>query len=239
MGNMSSGDGVMAAKVLAMAWNKQWEELRGVLLGMEDHGEWRLRANNGMSALMLAVEAGEWQVGKEMLRLGADANDADANGQSVLHVAACEGQVEAVRGLLKLGANPNGEDMDGVTPLMEACMGWEKSGGQLAAAKELIKVGAQVNARAKAGEGALFYACGAESEELVALLLEAGASIESQERLWLPLVACAKRGMGNACKSLIARGAKVREKTRRGLDAASAARDSGHGDLATWLATMD
>lgn len=239
MGNMSSADGVMDEKILGMAWNKQWGKLLDIMLGMKEPRVWTLRANNGMSPLMLAVEAGEWVIGQEMLRLGADANDKDGNGQSVLHVAACEGQVAAVKGLLKLGANPNGEDKDGVTPLMEACMGWEERGGQLDSAKELIKSGAQVNARAKAGEGALFYACGAESEELVALLLESGASIESQERLWLPLVACAKRGMGNACKSLIARGAKVSEKTKKGLDAASAARDSGHGDLATWLAAME
>jgi ankyrin repeat protein len=173
----------MDEKVLAMAWNKQWKELLAILVGLKGIVEWRLRANNGMSPLMLAVEAGEWEVGKEMLRLGAHVNEADANGQSALHVAACEGKVEAVRGLLRSGANPNAEDKGGVTPLMEACMGWEQGGGQFESAKELIDVGGKVNARTKAGEGALFYACGAESEELVGLLLEAGGSLGSHEKV--------------------------------------------------------
>ena len=141
-----------------------------------------------------AAQEGRFDVVSAMLRAGADANFARPDGLTTLFVAVQFGSQETVTELLDAGADPNRSAYDGVTPLILA-----SAMGRTEIVRQLIEAKADLNAReggfggvlvlrSKPGSAeqdfehfrspqqtALFPAIMHSHDEIVTLLLEAGA----------------------------------------------------------------
>ena len=145
-----------------------------------------LRKCNGITPLMMATAEGYVNIVKYLLQHGADVDatqyfGGSHNGRTALTVAAIHGNVKVGKILVEHGADVNAAmfdagDNSGSTPLMAAV-----SCDHVKFTKFLLKNGVNVNAtnysEARKNWTALVYAVNAGSEEIVKLLLEAGANI--------------------------------------------------------------
>ena len=157
------------------------------------------------TALMLAYSKGNVDVIKILLKAGADPNIADANGDTLSHYAvrgnaskevlqniidhgadvnvtnnenqtalllACEdGNENAITVLLKAGADPNIADADGDICLHDAV----RRDNSKEVIQAIIDHGADVNATNQDNCTALMFACHKGNEEIINILLKAGA----------------------------------------------------------------
>lgn len=152
-----------------------------------------------------AAEKGNAEAVKVLLKAGARTNLQRGDGKTPLHLAAGVGNVEVVRALLEAGADPWAEAGNGATALHEAVwyaktevvkelLPWYKernfsphggwSGTPVAMAidkgrvdilREMLRAGLRVNDPMFAEEPLLVRAAKKQSEEMVKLLLDAGA----------------------------------------------------------------
>ena len=143
---------------------------------------------------------------KEVLKKGVNVNGFDENGFTPIFCAICRWSLDSiskVRVLLEAGANPNLGDDDGdETPLMRArndeicsllidagadinaqrsngvtaLMIAAQQTGNLEKVKLLIKAGADINARDNTGNTVLSFAKKIEDNEIIKLLIKAGAT---------------------------------------------------------------
>lgn len=74
----------------------------------------------GMTPLHQAVMLNKFAAVRELVRLGADPEQGDADGNTALHVAAEEGREDIARYLVSTGMNPGIENKAGQTPLLVA-----------------------------------------------------------------------------------------------------------------------
>ncbi len=154
------------------------------------------------TALIEAVDAGHTEIAQVLIDHGADVNAARSRGTTALIIAAARGQQTTVQTLLDHGANVNARGSHGAAALIEAVdAGYEEialllleRGADVNAARDrgatsliiaaargqtkivdaLIKRGANVNTPG-ARRSALTEAVDAGHEEIVAMLLAAGA----------------------------------------------------------------
>jgi len=78
----------------------------------------------GRTALMYAIESGNWKIAELLLEAGADIDLTDFLGVTPLRLAIDRGHVEIARNLLHSGAKTNIKDAEGFTPLAnEAYLG--------------------------------------------------------------------------------------------------------------------
>jgi ankyrin repeat protein len=129
-----------------------------------------IEADTQMSLLMWAAsnrraEAVEW-----LLARGADLEAQTTRGTALVVAPSGDGGSAMVRMLLERGADPNRRTLAGHTPLMHAAMC-----GDVASAELLIRAGAHVNARDRRGNTALAIARTSDCDEMIRLLLAAGA----------------------------------------------------------------
>lgn len=122
------------------------------------------------TALFWAVEGGNIEKVKVLLRHGADFKKTDHNGSPALVVAAWSGYTEIVRVLLQSGSDVNARDNYGHTALMRAA--W---GGYTETARVLLQNGANVNARDNKRRTALTWAKRNNHTETANLLRKYGA----------------------------------------------------------------
>ena len=156
-----------------------------------------------------AVEKGDVECVRELLRRGVNPNVRDADlatllnigaylkkgraeikeggggycvtGETPLHVAAEKGHVEVVKLLLEHGANPNARDMYGVTPLHLAARK-----GHVEITKLLLEHGADPNAKEKlGGETPLYWAVVHDRIDTAKLLLEHGADPNNKSKRFI------------------------------------------------------
>ena len=93
----------------------------GALPGSSNSGSRHSAPNSGPGKrLRKAAEANNMPEIMEMIKAGANMNDADKSGKTPLHYAARAGAMDAVELLLSLGAEPNVPDFDGLMPCDEA-----------------------------------------------------------------------------------------------------------------------
>lgn len=106
----------------------------------------------------------------------ATANSVDEEGDPLLMNAALYASADMMKTLLQKGADPNAQNRDGETALLWAIPDRDK-------VALLLKHGANVNTAAASGNTPLLVACvGANTYDLVKLLLDAGADPLAQNR---------------------------------------------------------
>ncbi len=152
-----------------------------------------------------AAEQGDVQTVELLLKAGARTDVRRRDGKTPLHLAAGVGAVQVVQALLDAGADPWAEGGNGATPLHEAVWhaktevakvllpyykeknysphgGWSGTPvamainrGRVDILREMLRAGIRVNDSLFADEPLLILAARKQSEEMVKLLLDAGA----------------------------------------------------------------
>ena len=178
--------------------------------------------------LMSAAGGGKTEAVKLLLDRGANVNDSAEQG-TALHSAAMAGHADIIELLLDHGANVNAKMKRGVTPLHLAAIG-----SKTAASRVLIERGADVQAMSQSdytlsvieGRNPLGYAASAGNKELVALLLDKGASPDvGSVNGETPLMIAADRNHVEVAQLLLDRGANVNLRDRHGRSALGYALD--------------
>lgn len=124
----------------------------------------------------------------------------DDFGRTAMHMAIRFGDADTLSQLLKAGCTPNPPDHTGETPLHLAAME-----NQTEFAKQLLATSpANINAATSAGETPLHLAAKAGNEEMVRILIEAGAQIDvPDERRWTALATATNNGHLNIIRYLL------------------------------------
>ena len=169
------------------------------------------------SPLMHAAGAGNVELTRLLLARGAKVDHRDHNGERALLWAAYAGHVEIVRLLLAAGAAVQpADDPHRITPLLKA------SGyGHLAVVRELLQAGADPNWRDHVDDTALHGAALSRHDDLVALLLRAGADPRAKGKYLdqTPLHRAAERGTTAIVRLLIDAGADLEARDHKGRTA--------------------
>jgi len=137
---------------------------------LEHDAEIDRRGLFGMSPLMHAVDAQNWEIAEMLMEKGADVNMTNKRGWNVLSMAAMDGNLEMVQNILDYGGNINAQTAEGWTPLMAACYV-----GNMEIAQTLIARGADMNMRDKNGHTAMGWAAHEGHIDLARMLHQAGA----------------------------------------------------------------
>lgn len=171
---------------LGVAVQKGATKMAALLL---DHGadpnrkiadQWELDRFKARSILMVAASKGFDEIARMLIKKGADVNAKDERGNTALILAAKSDQVEVAQRLLNAKANPNAEGAFGVTSLAIAA-----GDGNLELAKILLRAGANPNFELShhgLGGTAIHFAAANGYREVVALLLEHGAAVDTRDR---------------------------------------------------------
>jgi ankyrin repeat protein len=142
------------------------------------------KADEGLTAYLLAAMHGQLGVMQLLIQRGADVNaTASGSGDTALHMAAWAGQEQAAAFLLGQGAQSTHKEADGATPLMLACGRGHLAVGHLAVVRVLAQhLGKQeLEATDKKGQTALHFAAWCGNEEIVSFLLGQGAQPNSRD----------------------------------------------------------
>lgn len=170
------------------------------------------------TALHHAANHGD-AVGADLLLTHRAVKEArDNRGYSALHIAAENGHVELAELLLQRGCDfeaivgqaPDSQQTEGVRPLMLAASG---GAGEIVAS--LLSTGADPNACNDKGETALHIAAMENKPAALRALAGSSQSLEAKARDGAtPLIAAVRAGSLEACKALIALGARPDYRTR-------------------------
>ncbi len=161
--------------------------------------------------LMAAVQQGDIDSIRSLLRTKADVNSARADGTSALAWAAYKSDERAVDLLLRSGADPDAANDYGVTPLYLACRN-----GDTEIVRLLVDAGADPNLAKQTGETPLMTCTNTGDAESVKLLIDKGANINAtenhQEQTALMWAAAEKHP--SVTKVLVENGANVHLKSK-------------------------
>lgn len=129
------------------------------------------KTQTGGTAMMFAALGKDLVVAERLLASGAAVDDVGSNGWTALTVAAARGFSPMVAWLLVNEADAGSVDVYGYTPLMRAV-----ENGHYDAAAALVRASDEaINHQDEFGNTALHHAAQAQREDLVGLLVEAGA----------------------------------------------------------------
>lgn len=161
-----------------------------------------------------AARQGDVAMIESLLAAGADVNayayteEASLDQSTPLAMAAREGQVAAIEALLAAGANTRKGTISDTEPHYWAPLHWAVYGGHVVAVKTLLAAEENaVNATSYTGHVPLCYAAGNGSEEIIRMLLDAGASTDYPCGDGEPLHEAAWAGHVAAVELLLAAGA--------------------------------
>ena len=167
-----SGD--ESAALITAARKGSWNEVRDILIhstsvNIDAEDEYR------STALIYAAKAGNVDMCRELLDMGANVNAEDAFSHTSLLEASRSGHYEVTKVLLDGGADVDARDF-GETALM-----WASEAGHENIVKLLIERGADVNARSNIDDTALISAVTHGRYEIVKILLDNGADVNAED----------------------------------------------------------
>lgn len=196
------------------------------------------RRDNEVPALFRAAENGRTEVVKLLLGHQADTSATDRYGRTALHLAALRGYVDVAKALLTSKANVDARDRTGQTPLIYLIASQYEYAEDNSDPKALPlsrRPGEQLQRRVwtKEEKGPL-------DEEMIALLLQYGASIETQDDTRrTPLQWAIATGKIELARSLLsgkfAKKADVTACNERGRNSLHLAAETGRDDLVRLL----
>ena len=171
--NLPNKDGLLELVRAASAGNEE------VVVFLSNNGaQLNLKEMGNYTALHCAVMNKQRGIVKRLLEAGADPDSSDKNGDTSVQKA-CELGYESIVGLLiQAGASVNCHNSWGNTPLRAAAMH-----DHLAIIRQLLLANAEVDATDyQTLATPLMQACKGRNDDTVGLLLEAGASVNLQDR---------------------------------------------------------
>jgi ankyrin repeat protein len=173
---------------------------------LDRNAEVNARSSDGSTALLWAAHWDDVATADLLIQARADANIANDFGVTPLSRACTNGSAAMVERLLDAGANPNTAITTGETPLM-TCAG----SGSVAAVRMLIARSANVNAREPSqNQDALMWAAAERHPDVVRLLIEAGANLQSHTKKGFTALHFATReGDLESTRQLLAAGVSV------------------------------
>ncbi len=165
------------ANVYDYAGNNDIENIRTAIKNGENLNE---IGYNNKSALMVAIDYGNFEIAKALIEAGADINLTDNDGFCALHYASRKGNLEIVEMLVKKGAAinlfPDGTKFyAGYTPLTLACDN-SRNEYTLETIKYLVENGANLEKVDFAFKSPLTAAVFCKSIGTIEFLLESGAN---------------------------------------------------------------
>ncbi len=153
-----------------------------------------------------AAKRGDTAALRELIRQGADVNQASGDGMTALHWAAQRGDVEMARLVTDAGANVRaGTRIGNYTPLHLA-----SRAGSAPVVEALLEAGSEVNAATtNSGATALHLAAESGNAEVIGLLVDHGADVQAREAEWgqTPLILAAAHNRPEAIRALVQRDA--------------------------------
>ncbi len=158
------------------------------------------------ASLASLIQKGDRKAALEMIRAGADVNEAQPDGTRPIHWAVYRVDYELVDALIARKAKVDVANQFGSTPLREAARL-----GDARIVKALLGAGAQPDMPNQDGETALMLAIKTGELPVVELLIQAGANVNARETFHqqtaLMWAATAPRNAGQMVKLLLAKGA--------------------------------
>ena len=191
---------------------------------------------DGSTALMLAAERNDVEIGGLLIRAGAHVNAANEYGATALSVACATGNVAFIRLLLEAHADPNAPLLSGETPLMTA-----SDNGNRDAVRLLLEHGADANAReTNGGQTALMWAAANRSRDIVRLLVDRGTDPRARsKRGFTPLLFAAQQGDVESGRLLLQAGADVNDSSTDRKTALMVAAATGNREFSVLLLEKD
>jgi ankyrin repeat protein len=157
--------------------------------------------------LATLVQSGATKPALELIRAGADVNQAQGDGTSPLLWAINRADYEVAEALLAKKANPNTGNEFGALPLLEAIRLNEAR-----LAKMLLDAGAKVESANPDDETALMLAIKVGNFQIVQTLIDLGAKVNVTEKFHnqTPLIYAAGAGRADIIKLLLSKGADIK-----------------------------
>jgi len=157
----------------------------------------------GLTPLYVAAREGRFDIVSLLIEAGADPNTSVVRGETPLMPASYNGHISIVRLLLQHKAIVNRKSEDGFTPLLCAV-----DANHLSIARMLLEAGANPNAKLPDGSTPLLRAIlGTRNPEMVLLLLEHGANVNTRRNDIAPLSAATDFGDEEIIRLLLRFGA--------------------------------
>ncbi|XP_055383981.1 ankyrin-3 isoform X2 [Condylostylus longicornis] len=132
---------------------------------------------NGLNALHLAAKDGYVDIVNDLLKRGANVDNATKKGNTALHIASLAGQKDVIKLLIQYGANVNVQSLNGFTPLYMAAQE-----NHDACVRYLLAKGANPSLATEDGFTPLAVAMQQGHDKVVAVLLES----DSRGKVRLP-----------------------------------------------------
>jgi uncharacterized protein len=160
--------------------------------------------------LPTAIQSGATKQALEMIRAGADVNQAQGEGTTPLLWAINRADYEVTEALLAKKANPNAANEFGALPLTEAA---RLNDPRLV--KMLLDAGAKVDSANPDNETALMLAIKNGNQAMVETLVAAGANVNVIEKFHsqTPLMYAASAGRSEMVKLLLSKGADIKPRS--------------------------
>ncbi len=237
--NARNGAGVTALM-------KAVSDVRKTRLLLEHGAEVNAASGDKNTALVIACYAcGSGKVVAELLARGADIRPKNHLGANAIRAAAEAGDLEVLRLLLDRGGDPNSTGLTAESNLPITALMIAAQLGHLDCVKLLLDRGAAVNCNTGHGN-ALAFAVFTERRDIVGLLLEQGADVNTAGRRiasfrkdtgFTPLMYAALNEHNDATivEWLLARGAEVNVKSSTGETALELARLRGNTKIVAAL----
>lgn len=186
----------------------------------------------GHDNLLLASWGGHTETVKYLIEQGANVDSASHSGHTALHAAAQVGSTETIRVLLENGAKINVQAKDGRTAFYLSCLFDHLDTGKL-----LIKQGADPTIKDKERNSPLHASSERGLLTVMEYLIEClGLDVNDKNAFQsVPLILTSSKGCLDCVKYLVAHGASLQAKDKRGRNSLFMAAAAGHADVVLYL----